>query len=303
MNGETYNHILNTLRVDGYQFVSNLLEGGMYPLHARKMTDWQGIKVCYNIFIRDEYSNVCFDSVSILGHKYNCMYPSFYFSIDSNFEYILRQFVSYTENNIKENIHYYNYDNDIVSLFTNDYTEGIRMICSALRIRDRLMQEKMPKCVSDVEVYPDSRTESLTDKMNENVEKQIIDQNCVGYDRTLACYIPDAVYNNLSKRLFAVEGTPVLTNSYEHIILNNKTLDNEEILDGEETVQVDDIHNIKGWMKNILCVGFIAYSIKHRKKFVYLGDGKWKPFKDENKVIINKDKLLNVERNREWKRI
>lgn len=303
MDSETYNHILNTLRADGYQFLPNSLDCGMYPLHARKMADWQGIKICYNIFIRDEYSDVCFDSVSILGHKDYFMSPSFYFSIDGNFEYILKQFVTKTENDIKENIHYYNND-DIVRLFTNDRIEGFRMFCEALKIRDRLMkQEKLQKCVSDVEVCSDNSTDSQSDKMNENIEKQIIEQNCVIYDRSLSCYIPDTVYDNLSKKLFTVEGTPMLTNPNEYIILNNKTLDDEETLDDGETVQVDDIHNIKGWMKRILCVGFIAYSIKHRKKFVYLGGGKWKPFKDKNKVIINKDKLLNVDRNREWKRI
>lgn len=301
MDNGTYNHIVDALLVKGYQFVRHSFDSGTYRLHAKKMTDWQGIKICYNIFIQDGYSygssdKVCFDSVSILGHKVNYTYPSIYFSIDGKFESILKQFVSKTENNIKDNIHYYNYDNDTMRLFTDDWTEWSRMICEASRTRDRLMQEKVQKCVSSDRVYPDSRIESSGDKMNEQIENEN-EQNYAGDDKSLSRFIPDTVNDNLSKRLFIIEGMPVMTKPYEHIILNNKTLDDEE------TVQVDDIHNIKGWMKNILCVGFIVYSIKHGKKFVYLGDGKWKPFKDENKVIINKDKLLNVDRNREWKRI
>ena len=45
-------------------------------------------------------------------------------------------------------------------------------------------------------------------------------------------------------------------------------------------------------------VEFIMHSAKHNCKYVYQDDNKWKPLRKENK-----DKLLNVDRDKTWKRI
>ena len=65
---------------------------------------------------------------------------------------------------------------------------------------------------------------------------------------------------------------------------------------------VDDINNIINNIdenvKKIMDVEFIMHSAKHNCKYVYQDDNKWKPLRKENK-----DKLLNVDRDKTWKRI
>ena len=67
-----------------------------------------------------------------------------------------------------------------------------------------------------------------------------------------------------------------------------------------EIRQVDDINNIDDNIKKMLDAGVIIYSAKHNSKYIYQGDNKWKPLRKENK---NKDKLLNIDREKTWKRI
>ena len=45
-------------------------------------------------------------------------------------------------------------------------------------------------------------------------------------------------------------------------------------------------------------VEFIIHSAKHNSKYVCQGDNKWKPMRK-----ANKDKLLNVDKEKIWKRI
>ena len=94
------------------------------------------------------------------------------------------------------------------------------------------------------------------------------------------------------KKQPAIDRLNVLEKPYENIVVHNKT----GVVDDINNV----INNIDDNVKKILDVGFIMYSAKHNRKYVYLGNNKWKPLRKENK---NKDKLLNTVREKTWKRI
>ena len=94
------------------------------------------------------------------------------------------------------------------------------------------------------------------------------------------------------KKQPAIDGLNVLEKSYENIVVHNNT----GVVDDINNI----INNIDNNVKKIMDVGFIMYSAKHNSKYLYLGNNKWKPLR---KAKENKDKLLNVDRDKTWKRI
>ena len=87
----------------------------VYPIIARKITEYEGIKVCYQILIYDTSFNIHFESVSILGHKCGYVIPSHYQQLYQLLKgniigSTIEQFESYAQNNITNNLNYYNYD-------------------------------------------------------------------------------------------------------------------------------------------------------------------------------------------------
>lgn len=118
----------------GYKFITPIeLKNGsnqVYPpIIANKITEHEGIKVCYQILIYDTSFNIHFESVSILGHKFGYVYPLFHqkLKLEDTISSAIEQFELYTQNNITNNLSYFKYDINNIKLFTNDTYEGIKL--------------------------------------------------------------------------------------------------------------------------------------------------------------------------------
>ena len=276
----------------GYKFITPIeLKNGLSqvypPIIANKITEHEGIKVCYRILIYDTSFNIHFESVSILGHKCGYVIPSHYQLLKGNIiGSTIEQFESYAQNNITNNLNYYNYDINNIKLFTADTYEGMKLFRESLiaskNLRQSLIERNKP--IDDrISNTTNDRIEEekLIEDINRHIDK--IFENSSGFEN-FKTTVSDISENEIKvdlKKQPLTNDLNVLENPYE-------------------IRQVDDINNIDDNIKKMLDAGVIIYSAKHNSKYIYQGDNKWKPLRKENK---NKDKLLNIDREKTWKRI
>ena len=263
----------------------------VYPIIARKITEYEGIKVCYQILIYDTSFNIHFESVSILGHKCGYVIPSHYQQLYQLLKgniigSTIEQFESYAQNNITNNLNYYNYDINNIKLFTADTYEGMKLFRESLiaskNLRQSLIERNKP--------IDDRISNTTNDRIEE--EKLISDINR---------HIDKIFENSSGFENFKTTVSDISENEIK-VDLKKQPLTNDlNVLENPyEIRQVDDINNIDDNIKKMLDAGVIIYSAKHNSKYIYQGDNKWKPLRKENK---NKDKLLNIDREKTWKRI
>ena len=263
----------------------------VYPIIARKITEYEGIKVCYQILIYGTSFNIHFESVSILGHKCGYVIPSHYQQLYQLLKgniigSTIEQCESYAQNNITKNLDYYNYDINNIKLFTADTYEGMKLFRESLiaskNLRQSLIERNKP--IDDrISNTTNDRIEEekLIEDINRHIDK--IFENSSGFEN-FKTTVSDISENEIKvdlKKQPLTNDLNVLENPYE-------------------IRQVDDINNIDDNIKKMLDAGVIIYSAKHNSKYIYQGDNKWKPLRKENK---NKDKLLNIDREKTWKRI
>lgn len=281
----------------GYKFITPIeLKNGtsqVYPpIIANKITEHEGIKVCYRILIYDTSFNIHFESVSILGHKFGYVYPLFYqkLKLKDSISSAIEQFELYTQNNITNNLSCFKYDINNIRLFTNDTYEGMKLYQESL---NNLIQSLIERIERNGSIDDRIEEKKLLDDINREVES-------LNFERCSELETFNAAVSGISendiradlKKQPTIDGLNVLENSYENIVVHNNT----GVVDDINNI----INNIDNNVKKIMDVGFIMYSAKHNSKYVYLGNNKWKPLRKENK---NKDKLLNVDRDKTWKRI
>ena len=268
----------------------------VYPIIGEKITEYEGIKLCYRILIYNSSFNIHFESVSILGHKFGYVYPLYHQQLKDSISSIIEQFKSYTQDNIINNLSYFKYDINNIKLFTNDTYEGMKLYQEALNnLRQSLIERIERNSLTD-----DRISDITNDRIEENrlihdinrEIKNLIFERCSGLE-TFKTTDSDISENNSKadlKKQQPINGLNVLENPCDHIVVHNNT--------GEVDYINNIINNIDENAKKIMDVEFIMYSAKHKNKYVYQGDNKWKPLRKENK-----DKLLNVDRDKTWKRI
>lgn len=281
----------------GYKFITPIeLKNGtsqVYPpIIANKITEHEGIKVCYRILIYDTSFNIHFESVSILGHKFGYVYPLFHqkLKLEDTISSAIEQFELYTQNNITNNLSCFKYDINNIRLFTNDTYEGIKLYQESL---NNLIQSLIERIERNDSIDDRIEEKKLLDDINREVESLNFER-CSELE-TFNAAVSDISENDIRadlKKQPAIDGLNVLEKSYENIVVHNNT----DVVDDINNI----IDNIDDNVKKIMDVGFIMYSAKHNSKYVYLGNNKWKPLRKENK---NKDKLLNTVREKIWKRI
>lgn len=258
----------------------------VYPIIARKITEYGGIKVCYQILIYDTSLNIHFESVSILGHKFGYVSPLYHQESKDNIGSVIKQFELYTQNNITNNLNYFKYDINIIKLFTNDTYVGMNLFQEALIARNNLRRSMTERgSLLDDRISNTTNDRIEEQKLIEDINRQVQNllfgsERCLGNNPTVSVISENEIKVDLKKQP-SINDLNVLEKPYE-------------------IRQVDNINNIDENIKKMLDVGFIMYSAKHNSKYVYQGDNKWKPLKKENK---NKDKLLNTVIEKTWKRI
>lgn len=264
----------------------------VYPIIANKITEHEGIKVCYQILIYDTSFNIHFESVSILGHKFGYVYPLYHkqLKLKDSISSIIEQFELYTQNNITNNLSYFKYDINNIKLFTNDTYEGMKLYQESLNnLRQSLIERIERNSLIDDRISntTNDRIEEnkLIDDINREVESLIFER-CSGLE-TFKTTVSDISENDIKadlKKQQSINRLNMLENPYENIVIHN-------------TGEADDINNIiYNIDENVNKI--IMYHTKHNNKYVYQGDNKWKPMRKENK-----DKLLNVDKDKTWKRI
>ena len=255
-----------------------------FPIIVEKITEYEGIKVCYRILIYDTSFNIHFESVSILGHKCGYVIPSHYQQLQGNIDSIIEQFELHTRNNIINNLNYYNYDINNIKLFTADTYEGMKLFRESLiaskNLRQSLIERNKPI---------DDRISNTT---NDRIEEQkLIDDINRHIDKI---FETSSGFENFNPTVSVISENEIKVDSKKQPLTNDlNVLENPY-----EIRQVDDINNIDENIKKMLYAGLIFYSVKHNSKYVCQGNNKWKPLRKENK-----DKLLNVDREKTWKRI
>ena len=281
----------------GYKFITPIeLKNGtsqVYPpIIANKITEHEGIKVCYRILIYDTSFNIHFESVSILGHKFGYVYPLFQqkLQLKDPISSVIEQFEIYTQKNITNNLSCFKYDINNIKLFTNDTYEGIKLYQESL---NNLIQSLIERIERNGSIDDRVEEKKLLDDINREIESLNFER-CSELE-TFNAAVSDISENDIRadlKKQPAIDGLNVLEKSYENIVVHNNT----GVVDDINNI----INNIDDNVKKIMDVGFIMYSAKHNSKYVYLGNNKWKPLR---KAKENKDKLLNVDRDKTWKRI
>lgn len=281
----------------GYKFITPIeLKNGISqvypPIIANKITEHEGIKVCYRILIYDTSFNIHFESVSILGHKFGYVYPLFQqkLQLKDPISSVIEQFEIYTQNNITNNLSCFKYDINNIRLFTNDTYEGMKLYQESL---NNLIHSLIERIERNGSIDDRIEEKKLLDDINREVESLNFER-CSELE-TFNAAVSDISENDIRadlKKQPAIDGLNVLEKSYENIVVHNNT----GVVDDINNV----INNIDNNVKKIMDVGFIMYSAKHNSKYVYLGNNKWKPLR---KAKENKDKLLNVDRDKIWKRI
>lgn len=276
----------------GYKFITPIeLKNGLSQVHppiiANKITEYEGIKVCYQILIYDTSFNIHFESVSILGHKFNYVYPLFHqkLQLKDSISSVIEQFELYTQNNITNNLSYFKYDINNIKLFTNDIYEGMKLYQESL---NNLRQSLIERIERNSSIDDRIEEKKLIDDINREIEELNFDR-CSELE-TFKTSVSDISENNIKADLKKQQSINMLEKPYENIVVHNNTSKVDNIN--------NIINNIDENVKKIMDVGFIMYSTKHNSKYVCQGDNKWKPLRKENK-----DKLLNVDRDKTWKRI
>lgn len=278
----------------GYKFITPIeLKNGssqVYPpIIANKITEHEGIKVCYRILIYDTSFNIHFESVSILGHKFGYVYPLFQqkLQLKDPISSVIEQFEIYTQKNITNNLSYFKYDINNIKLFANDTYEGIKLYQESL---NNLIHSLIERIERNGSIDDRIEEKKLLDDINREVESLNFER-CSELE-TFNAAVSGISENDIRADLKKQQPINVLEKPYENIVVHNNT----GVVDDINNV----INNIDDNVKKIMDVGFIMYSAKHNSKYVYLGNNKWKPLR---KAKENKDKLLNVDRDKTWKRI
>lgn len=284
----------------GYKFTTPIeLKNGLSqvypPIIANKITEYEGIKVCYQILIYDTSFNIHFESVSILGHKFNYVYPLFHqkLQLKDSISSVIEQFELYTQNNITNNLSYFKYDINNIKLFTNDTYEGMKLYQESLNNLRQSLIERIERNSSIDDRISDTNNDRIEEKkLIDDINREIEELN---FDRCSELEAfkntdSDISENDIKADLKKQQPINMLENPCENIVIHNNT--------GEDDDINNIINNIDENVKKIMDVGFIMHSEKHNSKYVSQSDNKWKPMRKENK-----DKLLNVDRDKTWKRI
>ena len=215
-----------------------------FPIIAEKITEYEGIKICYRILIYDTSFNIHFESVSILGHKCGYVIPSHYQQLYQLLKgniigSTIEQFESYAQNNITNNLNYYNYDINNIKLFTADTYEGMKLFRESLiaskNLRQSLIERNKP--IDDrISNTTNDRIEEekLIEDINRHIDK--IFENSSGFEN-FKTTVSDISENEIKvdlKKQPLTNDLNVLENPYE-------------------IRQVDDINNIDDNIK-VLCV-------------------------------------------------
>lgn len=157
----------------GYKFITPIElkneSSQIFPIIAEKITECEGIKVCYRILIYDTSLNIHFESVSILGHKYGYVSPLYHQQLKDNIGSVIKQFESYTQDNITNNLSYFKYDKNIIKLFTNDTYEGLKLYTESLIASDKLKESLIER--------DNSIDDRISNTTNDRIEeKKLIDE-------------------------------------------------------------------------------------------------------------------------------
>ena len=279
----------------GYKFITPIeLKNGLSqvypPIIVNKITEYEGIKVCYQILIYDMSFNIHFESVSILGHKFNYVYPLFHqqLQLKDSISSVIEQFELYTQSNITNNLSYFKYDINNIKLFTNDTYEGLKLYQEALNNLRQSLIERIERNSSIDDRISDTTNDRIEEKkLIDDINREIEELN---FDRcseleAFKTAVSDISENNSKADLKKQQPINMLEKPCDHIVVHNNT--------GE----VDDINNtINNIDENVKKI--IMYHTKHNNKYVCLGNNKRKPLRKENK-----DKLLNIDKEKTWKRI
>ena len=200
---------------------------------------------------------------------------------------VIEQFEIYTQKNITNNLSCFKYDINNIKLFTNDTYEGIKLYQESL---NNLIQSLIERIERNGSIDDRVEEKKLLDDINREIESLNFER-CSELE-TFNAAVSDISENGIKadlKKQQTINRLNMLEKPYENIVVHN-------------TGEVDNINNIINNIdenvKKIMDVEFIMHSAKHNGKYVYQGDNKWKPLRKENK-----DKLLNVDRDKTWKRI
>ena len=265
----------------------------VYPIIGEKITEYEGIKLCYRILIYNSSFNIHFESVSILGHKFGYVYPLYHQQLKDSISSIIEQFESYTRDNIINNLSYFKYDINNIKLFTNDTYEGMKLYQESLIARNILCGERVSEEYERNELIQESlKAKYISNIINDRIEEKKLKDDINRINGQVENLISELeTFKNKGSVISENNSREEFETTDVHIIPHNKTTKHG-------IPKVDDINNIDENLKKMLYVGFIIYSVKSNSKYVYQGDNKWKLLKK-----ANKDKLLNVNREKTWKRI
>ena len=175
----------------GYRFITPIdwknESSQVYPIIARKIAEYEGIKVCYQILIYDTFLNINFESVSILGHKFSYVSPLYHQQLKDNIGSVIKQFESYAQNNITNNLSHFKYDINNIKLFTNDTFEGMKLYHESLISCDKLFRQSLIERnriiddrISDT-THNRFEEKKLLDDISRDVKKHIFER-CSGFE-------------------------------------------------------------------------------------------------------------------------
>lgn len=194
----------------GYKFITPIElkneSRQIFHIIAEKITEYEGIKVCYRILIYNSFSNVHFESVSILGHKFDYVFPLYQQQLEGDIGSIVEQFELYTKNNITNNLSYVKYDINITKLFTNDTYEGMKLFQESLIARNnlrRLMIEIDNSLDDRISNTTNDRIEEkkLMDDINRNVQNLLFgSERCFGLKPTVSDISENESKEDLNKQ-------------------------------------------------------------------------------------------------------
>lgn len=208
----------------GYRFITPIdwknESSQVYPIIANKITEYEGIKVCYQILIYDSSFNIHFESVSILGHKFSYVSPLYHQQLKDNIGSVIKQFESYAQNNITNNLSHFKYDINNIKLFTNDTFEGMELYHESLISCDKLFRQSLIErnriiddriSVTTNDIIEDKK---VLDDINRDVEKHIFER-CSGLEAcntTVSDISENEIKVNLKKQPLRKENKDKLLN-------------------------------------------------------------------------------------------
>lgn len=218
-----YNNIL-VFPSYGYRFITPIdwknESSQVYPIIAKKITEYEGIKVCYQILIYDSFFNIHFESVSILGHKYSYVSPLYHQQLKDNISSVIKQFESYAQNNITNNLSHFKYDINNIKLFTNDTFEGVKLYHESLISCDKLFRKSLierNRIIDDrISDTTNDRIEEkkLSNDINRDVESLIFDRcsELEACNKTVSDISENGIKVNLKKQPLRKENKDKLLN-------------------------------------------------------------------------------------------